>query len=193
MKPAQVTIYVFVPSEILGLGFKSLFESYFNLHTVSVLTSVDKIAELNIAAKELQLIMVHSELFILNPAFFTSSRNRKVVLLAETNSEQTTNGFITWSLKTPIPELVDRIEQLLGNWMPTTENETETLSDREKEVLQWVVKGFQNKEIADKLNISLHTVISHRKNITGKVGIKTVSGLTVYALLNGLLRMDEIQ
>ena len=62
-----------------------------------------------------------------------------------------------------------------------------TLSDREKEVLVCVAKGMINKEIADHLRISVHTVVSHRKNITSKTGIKTIAGLTVYALLNNLL------
>ena len=62
-----------------------------------------------------------------------------------------------------------------------------TLSDREKEVLVCVAKGMINKEIADRLCISVHTVVSHRKNITAKTGIKTIAGLTVYALLNNLL------
>ena len=50
-----------------------------------------------------------------------------------------------------------------------------------------------NKEIADQYNISIHTVISHRKNITRKIGIKTVAGLTVYALLNGLIDINTVE
>ena len=65
------------------------------------------------------------------------------------------------------------------------------LSAREKEILVCVARGMINKEIADALNISVHTVISHRKNITRKTGIKTVAGLTVYALLNNLLDFPE--
>ncbi|MBQ7163116.1 MAG: helix-turn-helix transcriptional regulator [Bacteroidales bacterium] len=68
--------------------------------------------------------------------------------------------------------------------------EDNTLSAREKEILVCVAKGMINKEIADQLNISIHTVISHRKNITHKTGIKTVAGLTVYALLNHLLDIE---
>ena len=70
---------------------------------------------------------------------------------------------------------------------------TEELSAREKEILVCVAKGMQNKEIADQCNISVYTVISHRKNITRKIGIKTVAGLTVYALLNNLIDMNSIE
>ncbi|PZX19181.1 DNA-binding NarL/FixJ family response regulator [Breznakibacter xylanolyticus] len=68
----------------------------------------------------------------------------------------------------------------------------EELSPREKLVLKHVALGQTNKEIADQLFISTHTVISHRKNITKKLGIKTVSGLTVYAILNKLIGMEDI-
>ncbi len=67
------------------------------------------------------------------------------------------------------------------------------LSSREKEILVCVAKGMLNKEIADKLNLSIYTVITHRKNITRKIGIKTVAGLTVYALLNNLIDMNSVQ
>ena len=60
------------------------------------------------------------------------------------------------------------------------------LTKRETEVLRLLTQGLLNKEIADKLGISLHTVISHRKNIISKLGIKTVSGLTIYAMMHGI-------
>ena len=66
------------------------------------------------------------------------------------------------------------------------------LSAREIEVLVLVTKGLINKEIAEKLNISLTTVISHRKNITEKLGIKSVAGLTIYAVMNGYIEADSI-
>lgn len=67
-----------------------------------------------------------------------------------------------------------------------------TLTPREKEILVRVARGMLNKEIADDLNISIHTVITHRKNITQKTGIKTVAGLTVYALLNNLIEVTSV-
>ena len=66
------------------------------------------------------------------------------------------------------------------------------LSAREIEVLVLITKGLINKEIADKLNISLTTVITHRKNIVEKLGIKSVSGLTIYAVMHGYIDADRI-
>lgn len=71
-------------------------------------------------------------------------------------------------------------------------NAENSLTTREIEVLVLVTKGLINKEIAEKLNISLTTVISHRKNITEKLGIKSVSGLAIYAVMNGFIDADRI-
>jgi DNA-binding NarL/FixJ family response regulator len=73
-----------------------------------------------------------------------------------------------------------------------SDNESEELTPREKLILKHVALGHTNKEIGTKLYISTHTVISHRKNITRKLDIKSVSGLTVYAILNGIIKMDDI-
>lgn len=66
------------------------------------------------------------------------------------------------------------------------------LSNREIDVLKSVATGLSNKQIADKLCISINTVVTHRKNITEKLEIKTISGLTVYALLNGMIVADDV-
>ena len=71
--------------------------------------------------------------------------------------------------------------------------ERQELTGREKEILVSVAQGLLNKEIADKHNISINTVITHRKNITRKTGIKTVPGLTVYAILNNLIDINSIE
>jgi DNA-binding NarL/FixJ family response regulator len=68
----------------------------------------------------------------------------------------------------------------------------EKLTDREKSVLKLLLKGMSNKEVADKLVISPHTVITHRKNIVEKTGIRSLSGLAIYAILNNITDMDEI-
>ena len=63
------------------------------------------------------------------------------------------------------------------------------LSEREREVLVQVAKGMSNKEIADALCLSTHTVITHRKNIAAKLNIHSTAGLTIYAIANGLLEI----
>lgn len=68
--------------------------------------------------------------------------------------------------------------------------QAESLSEREIEVLKLLVAGNSNKEIADKLFISTHTVITHRKNISQKTGIKSVSGLTIYAVVNNIIQLE---
>jgi regulator of cell morphogenesis and NO signaling len=69
----------------------------------------------------------------------------------------------------------------------TEKQETETLSERERDVLIQLVNGLSNKEIADQLCISVHTVITHRKNITRKLNIHSTAGLTIYAIVNKLI------
>ena len=69
----------------------------------------------------------------------------------------------------------------------------EQLTPRETEVLKHLVQGLSNKEIADQLNISIHTVVSHRKNIIQKTGIKSQSGLTIYAISNNIINIEDYQ
>ena len=88
----------------------------------------------------------------------------------------------------------EKMTKKLGRITRTHRNfqsDRDELSEREKEILVAIAKGMSNKEIADKHCISIHTVISHRKNITRKTNIKTVSGLTVYALFNNLVAEDD--
>jgi len=91
-----------------------------------------------------------------------------------------------------------KIQQIVSEILYTSNNQSleavisSELTVREKDVLKLVALGHSNKEIADQLFISIHTVISHRKNITEKLGIKSISGLTVYAILNKLIDTDSI-
>ena len=88
-----------------------------------------------------------------------------------------------------------RLKASRGRRLPVVpeENEREALSAREKEILVSVAQGLLNKEIADKHHISINTVITHRKNITRKTGIKTVAGLTAYAILNNLVDINSFE
>ena len=101
----------------------------------------------------------------------------------------------TLDLSLPKSELLGELQKIIreSGFEESPSSREGKLSDRERTILRYVALGFTNKEIAERLFISTHTVITHRKNITRKIGIKTVSGLTVYALLNHLIEMEELQ
>ena len=71
--------------------------------------------------------------------------------------------------------------------------EKESLSHREKEIVSLVVKGYTNQEIADKLYLSIHTVITHRRNIAKKLEIHSATGLTIYAIVNRIVDLSDIK
>lgn len=80
-----------------------------------------------------------------------------------------------------------------GQLPPMSESLTEELSDREKEVIRMVVRGYSNKEIAEKMFISVNTVMTHRRNIARKTQIHSPAGLTIYAIVNGLINLEEVK
>jgi DNA-binding CsgD family transcriptional regulator len=85
------------------------------------------------------------------------------------------------------------VNEILNSFVVSQNKEPDTeLTRREIEVLQLLTKGYSNKEIADQLFVSTHTVISHRKNISEKTGIKSASGLTMYAILKKIIDVSDI-
>ncbi|MGI6046981.1 MAG: LuxR C-terminal-related transcriptional regulator [Petrimonas sp.] len=98
------------------------------------------------------------------------------------------NRLLNKILRPKLKELDSRHIEHLNHTFSDEQKSREShkkLTNREIEILKLIVQGRLNKEIADKLNISLNTVLSHRKNIISKTGIKTVSGLTFYSISNG--------
>lgn len=89
-------------------------------------------------------------------------------------------------------EILAKLHGLAFNSHPKNNMEgNATLSQREIEVIRLIALGHSNREIGDELHISVHTVISHRKNITSKLGIKSASGLTIYAVINKLISSTD--
>ena len=146
---------------------------------------------------------ISAQIYVEHNAFFLP-RKRKTIVLASDSPQFQLSGIPVLNIYEPEEELVKNILKLHQHAhhngypvkdMPpvhTVEPHQEILSPREIEVLVLITKGLINKEIADKLNISLTTVITHRKNITEKLGIKSVSGLTIYAVMNGYVEADRI-
>lgn len=146
---------------------------------------------------------ISSQVYVEHTNFFLP-RKRKTIVLASDSPQFQLSGIPVLNIYEPEEELVKNILKLHQHAhhdgypvtgmspMSITVSKQEILSAREIEVLVLITKGLINKEIADKLNISLTTVITHRKNITEKLGIKSVSGLTIYAVMNGYIEADRI-
>ena len=90
--------------------------------------------------------------------------------------------------------IASRLDNLLRPAGADDRNDgTETLSQREKEIVTCVVKGMTNKAIADRLCLSIHTIITHRRNIARKLQIHSTAGLTIYAIVNKLVELGDIK
>ncbi|MBQ3734101.1 MAG: response regulator transcription factor [Bacteroidales bacterium] len=187
------------PSSMLRIGLEQLLRE---LPDAEVVFSTD-----NLNALYARISALRPDILIVNPLLFDYAK--RATLRAE--FDQLPNlrlvGLVTAYIESQhqrqfagIIELNDdfqRIKSTLNQVCNTlqTDNEdpdTAPLSDREKDVLICLSKGLKNNEIADQLNISVHTVITHRKNIVRKTGIKSVAALTVYAILNNLIEEKDI-
>ena len=146
-------------------------------------------------------------ILILNPDLFDENANLinqecsklegcKIVLISKDKNlrkKYSADAFIHYhDGQSKILECLDVLKADLLK-TPKDEKADEPISAREKNILKHIALGLTNKEIAEQLFISIHTVVTHRKNITNKLGIKSVSGLTVYAILNNLIAMDEVK
>ena len=99
----------------------------------------------------------------------------------------------SFSIFDDLEALANKIN-LLQNIEPEEEEDSqENLSQREKEIVICVVKGMTNKEIAEKLFLSIHTVITHRRNISKKLQIHSAAGLTIYAIVNKLVELSDVK
>jgi DNA-binding NarL/FixJ family response regulator len=126
---------------------------------------------------------------------FTGKAPVKIVALSSCKKIQ--GELLSADHTISIYESADEIQSLVADFFKSEkvkpgEQEGQELSTREKEVLKLVALGHSNKLIAEELFISTHTVISHRKNITEKLGIKSISGLTIYAILNKLIDSENL-
>ena len=127
---------------------------------------------------------------LLNQIF---SHVRKIKYLYLNLNEKDENSGDSFNLHDPKVLIVNKINESLDALGTKSESGTiDELTKREIDVLQLVSKGLANKEVADRLSISIHTVISHRKNISEKTGIKSASGLTMYAVLKKIIDLDDI-
>ena len=132
--------------------------------------------------------------------FFSEHRRKTIVLTLSLDTTSQLSDFHSLCINVPEAELVRSLLALEqhahghGQNLPAMPKalQQKILSDREIEVMSLIVQGYINKEIADKLNIGLSTVITHRKNIMDKLGMKSVSALTIYAVTHGYVDINSI-
>ena len=191
-------IVIAEPSPIVAAGLLRFFE---DLNQIQVVSVVDNIDDLND-----KMIVHNPDMLIVNPIMLGYTNNNAFKQMNHISPDCICIALVTTyvdkSLLRYFKEIIElsdnkqkvnnKIFNLLNNDDAASQNDSVDLSNRETDVLICVAKGMTNKDISDMLNISVHTVITHRKNIVKKTGIKSVSGLTVYALLNNLVEESEI-
>lgn len=135
-----------------------------------------------------------------NRPFFSEHQHQTIVLTLSHDTAPPLAAFKSICINAPEPLLVRSLLMLQqgahhgGRNLPPMPKvlQQKILSDREIEVMSLIVQGLINKEIADRLNIALATVITHRKNIMTKLGFKSVSALTIYAVMHGYVNINDI-
>ena len=192
------TIGIVEPYPIIAQGLKLMIEGIKDFDVATMVTD-------NCQYFMERLLSSHPDILIINPDVLNFKKRDDVEeLITETGCSyvvalvtQHCNADILkrYHAVIDISDTREKIESKLRKIVQTERVEVETneLTSREKEILVSVAKGMMNKEIADKYNLSIHTVITHRKNITKKTGIKSVSGLTVFAILNNLIDIQDIE
>ena len=184
-------------SEMMAIGLAEIIDSMAQFDVVARLDSPEHLSE--------KLVTTEANILIINPALLGFQNREFLLQLGKEHPNVFMIALVTscldHSLLTPysgVIEINDSRSKVINKMNGFVQSETTKstddveLSKRETDVLVAVAKGLMNKEIADQMNISIHTVISHRKNITRKTGIKSVSGLTVYALLKDLITEDDL-
>lgn len=195
-------IAIIEPNTLTCLGLQTLLKEIIPMATIRVFHSF---GELTDDTPDMYAhYFISAQIYFEHTAFFLP-RKPKTIVLANGDNQPQLSGVPKLDIYQDEQSLMKDILQLheYGHQMrmkmasaqkkaAQEEKMGHELSIREIEVLVLLTKGLINKEIAEKLNISLTTVISHRKNITEKLGIKSVSGLTVYAVMNGYIEADRI-
>lgn len=179
-----------------ALGLKQLLQNVIPIMTVETFCSYTEFIANH--PERFFHYFVAMNIVLENKEFFAAHRHKTIVLSVKV--EDSLSGFHTLCINVPEHELVRSLLMLQQHAHPKGKNlppmpqvlQQKILSDREIEVMSLIVQGYINKEIADKLNIGLSTVITHRKNIMDKLGFKSVSALTIYAVMNGYVDINKI-
>ena len=180
------------------LGLKQLL---LNIMPIMSVDTFGSMAELEANQPDTYMhYFVSMDIVLSNRPFFTERRRKTIVLTLSLSENSQLSDFHSLCINQPEPHLIRQLLQLeqhahgQGQHLPPTPQilQHKILTDREIEVMALIVQGYINKEIADRLNIGLSTVVTHRKNIMDKLGFKSVSALTIYAVMHGYVDINKI-
>ena len=191
-------IAIIDPNTLSALGLKAILQNVMPIMTVDIFGSLSEL-QANEPESYFHYFTAMS-VVVENMAFFTENKRKTIVLTLSLDTMSQLSDFKSLCVNVPEPELVRSLLMLeqhahgKGEHLPPMPAilSKKILSDREIEVMSLIVQGYINKEIADKLNIGLATVITHRKNIMDKLGMKSVSALTIYAVMHGYVDINKI-
>lgn len=183
---------------LAAIGLKSILQNVMPIISVDTFNGFDELKSVN--ADVFFHYFVSVNIVLDNRPFFIANRRKTIVLTTSSNPNSQLSDFHSLCINKPEQELVKsllHLEQMAhanGRNLPPVPKQSQenNLSDREIEVMSLIVQGHINKEIADKLNISLSTVITHRRNIMEKLNVKSVSALTIYAVTHGYVNIGDI-
>lgn len=190
--PSRPEIAVVGPNALVNIGLKSLLGRI--LPTAEVAAFADFESLVAAGPERFVHFFVAAQTFGLHDAFFRAPQRRTIVL-TDGRPSAICAGMHTLDVRTSEEELVRSILRLHGAAHPRTHLAAPApapLTDREREVLALVARGFRNKQIAERLQIGLTTVITHRRNLAEKLGIRSVAELTLYAVTAGLVDTEQI-
>ena len=187
------------PNTLAAVGLKQLLQNVMPIMTIDIYGSL---AELEASHPDDYFhYFVAMNIVLEHRSFFMAHKRKTIVLTTSGDAARQLQDFHCICTAVPEKQLVRNFIALQQhahangkNMSPAVRDihEQRMLSDREAEVMVLIVKGYINKEIADQLHIGLATVITHRKNIMEKLGIKSVSALTIYAVIHGYVDISKI-
>lgn len=191
-------IAVIDPNTLATIGMKSILESIMPGAEIDIFSSFSEL-QANAPDSYFHFFAAMSAVLEGND-FFARNRRKTIVMTTSPSPAPALSHFHCLCVNQTEKELIRdilRLEQTGhhgGRSLPPqmTEAQPKILSDREIEVLALIAKGYLNKEIADKLNISLTTVVTHRHNITSKLQRKSVGALTIFAVMHGYVSVSDI-
>lgn len=169
-------IAIFDRDTIRAAGLRSIIRMHSDSVTVVTPLSPDELTA------EPSLCFVSPEILAAHAAWFVSRRAVTAVI-----GSGPSDSFATLNPEENLDVIIETTGEMLSRAARRPSKVSASLSPREIDVLRLLAAGHINKEIASMLHISINTVLSHRKNITAKLGIKSASALGIYAAMNGLI------